>query len=246
MRITRALRGGAAAAALLAGLTLPASATIYTVTYTGIVTNDYADTEGLFGPANADLIGSHVKLVYTVDTTKGRNLVGSNFQQYAGGALDFPIPTTDPVTAVLTVGGVSVTLDGSAYGIDYRRNAPLNDDISQTVEDLLPTPNAYRQVQSYVLPPGDNVVTTTNPAASLSYNIAPAAFTNGVFDDYAYDPATDTVTYLEFLSWQNSNVTVKGDGGIPSVPEPASGALILAGLFGLGALRRMRAQTFAC
>lgn len=242
--VAKLLRSGTVAAALLAGMAHPASATIYTVTYTGVMTVG-VDQEGLFGPINGDLVGKSVKAVYTVDTTKGQHQLGSNFQQYSGGGNDFPAPTVSPVTAVFTVGGVSLALDSSAWGLDYRRNAPHNDAFSDSAEDYLGPANSMRELVAYVLPPGDDVITTSDPAAPLSYHLTSAATSFGTFFDEAYDP-TNGFYDLENLVWQTTDIAVKDVGGIPSVPEPATGALIIAGLFGLGVLKRARSQRFAC
>jgi phospholipase/lecithinase/hemolysin len=50
-----------------------------------------------------------------------------------------------------------------------------------------------------------------------------------------------------FLFWDDLHPTAQGhqflaDAVIEAVPEPATGLLLVAGLFGLGALRRRRAE----
>jgi len=124
MRMMRtSLLAVASIAAIMMASVSTASAATYVFTYSGTVSSGY-DYTGDFGAAGGDLTGKDFKAVYTL-TYPSANVV-SDFQDFAQhqvyGGSAYGSATSSPVSAAITVNGVTQTIAGGYTGQAYLAN----------------------------------------------------------------------------------------------------------------------------
>lgn len=237
------------AAALLAAA--PAAANVYLATYTGVlIGNSYAsyDVSGVFGTPGLALAGLNYRAQYRIDDGLANTpiYIGPDAGGYRdvsrllGGAA---YGTTAPVTATITINGVTVAVDGSGASVALQ----THHNFDQT----------YHYVQGHA---------GTSGSAGSSYIYAYAT----LFEPYEFLTSQDLRTPIDVDLSAISTMTAAGsfslrqfDAANPygfdwafgqfrvdhltiaaansTVPEPAAWALLVAG-FGLvgAALRRTR------
>ena len=220
------LISGVALAALLLASASSASATIATITYTGVVDATNNDNSlGLFGGGN--LGDDPFKLVVMVDTAKGiassgcvlgqctNSLVGGSFFSLRG-----------PVTASLTINGSTFDF-GAGYESSINNQTDAGADSLSSQLDYIQNGLALYQINAGVGAHDDATI--------------PLSFTT------PYSVAVDGVNVFGLSNYSISD----GLGGVSSgqldatrvtlttgVPEPATWAMMLVGFGGLGAVLR--------
>jgi len=106
-----------AAAAVLAGLaSSPASATVFSLIFTGTVTSDSeTNAFGVTGPATNTFVGLDFSDTFVIDTSMGNAVTGvGRYQEYLGGSSK---GATSPVSSVAVFGGQTEVFTGDYLGI---------------------------------------------------------------------------------------------------------------------------------
>lgn len=221
-------------ATLCAGLiatAVAADAAIVKITYHGTVLSGTDDT-GTFGTPTSDLTGYGFTVVYTVDDSKGTaTYLPPLYSTVGGGSSDNP-PDSSPVSADVTINGMSFHIDG-IYGGAAAQSAVLNENvaiaesIAFTGQTQVATGYAFSQLFL--------------GSGSLSWD-----FHTPFFHTVQPGDSANTQAY-----WQNTDVL---SGPLPSwsaimdvqwvsltatsVPEPATPAVFAVGFLGAARLRR--------
>jgi len=234
-----------AAALLLGGAVLaqPASAASYLITYTGTVSSGYDQTD-VFGLGGTDLTGQAFKAVYTLtDPTPGAYVYNDGFAGYTYGGTDYGAGIPSPLSAKITINGITKAISGDQEGFAYQVDGLLTssgyDQVYHFAYDYLyggsrqTQDYLYNSVYSYV----NNIVDTSNYTTPLDYSAQAGDSNNyGYFQFYDYNYVTGIYDQYASGSLTNERVTINLVSG---VPEPATWAMMLTG-FGLvgGAMRR--------
>lgn len=241
----RMYRSAAIAALACLAYSLPASATIFTVTWEGILESG---TYTVNSDPGVDMTGLGFKVVYTIDDSLGTdNSTPPTVASLFGGSV-FGVPTS-PVSALLTIEGLgSFALAGGensqASRVNYDPVSTFPDAASFQAADQIEDPGHHRTSSVF------SFLTETDPAIhgtlfdSTAYDALPirprAASDQSVFafqwNDIVTDLGTGETSQL-FVEAASSNGWI-----VPTraVPEPASWALMIGGLALAGAAMRRR------
>jgi hypothetical protein len=210
-----------------------ADAAILVATYTGTIA-DGRDVTGVFGAAGSDLAGDTYIAKYTLNTSNGtyvNNLPASD--DFYGGSSD---GTSSPVSATLTINGITQSIGGYYYGF-------------ATAVPTGPSTEHYARDYSDV----DNVITDY-----FTFTIQTTVSPISIYDTLPLTNTTNSYGMFQLINI-NTNTGLEsadayGDFGSPGtvqitgsagVPEPATWAMMMTGLFGLGAvLRHARGKQF--
>ena len=220
-------------------LAVPASATVYNLTYKGVVTSAL-DTTGEFGPG-ANLIGQSFTALVTYDDAKlGATYTGDvYYDDYTG------YGASNPVTATILLNGVTKSF-GATSGRDSRLDRSLlpgclfnctDARFQQNAEDRYTIDNLYPL--NYINLGGFS----SDGALSGLAHTAPN-FTNPPIDLYAYVNLFEQDIFT-LASRHSAAVEVRIDSVTGGVPEPATWAMMLTGFAGMGALLRRRRSHIA-
>ena len=265
--MTKTRQGGTALCAALAlaglGLTTPATAYVVKYTYTGVITNgnydDNYDHLGIFG-APTNLNGHAFKLVYTLNSTFGDIVTfqdsTSDKQTYRAVGSGFnpnPLAQLTPVTADLTLGGVTYHFDGeknpsdasSTFSFSQINVGYLFTDTEQNAKhggDLNSYVDIFARSFNFVQPDHFNhsyTIEFDNPAGSQTRD--PNFYTDGAF--YIRPTSADLLSFTHGAFAADKLVVTVSDG-VSGVPEPGTWGITLLGFGLLGArLRARRAQS---
>jgi hypothetical protein len=213
---------------------------LYTVTYAGTVSGS-TDLTGVFGGSGSSLNGKSFQAIFTVDDAlPGAFHVVNPSQRADYGGSSISISTPSPLSAVLTINGITRSIAGSYVGNGVLQNdAPTisgtRDGVYSGVEDRVATSSHYQgqdmaiQIWSFV----NEILASYNYSDSLNYVVQVGDFNSGSFHwlDYAIDPVSGAFTYAIQTQGKlnTSTVTIRA-----AVPEPASISLMALGLLGFG------------
>lgn len=208
---------GTLAVAAVAASALPASAAIIQITFSGTLDSGF-DSGGFFFDTPHALDGQTVSVVYTVDTSRGiisdtsvnRNLKGGDF-----------LGVSSPLSADLTINGKTEHFAGDFYS----NNSVMFDGtgVGQSVNDKSALSSRFIST-SYIYVPG-GLADDVNIPYAIDYNNPNAT---GILQFYFRNAAGDTLT-----SGMLQRIATPA-------PEPATWAMMLAGLAGLGVLARRK------
>lgn len=214
----------------------PARSAQYLVTYDGVVTSGY-DSTGVYGSASTSLVDEDVRVIYTLTFPKaGSEIYQDSVASFASGGIIFG--NVSPLTASVTVKGISRSLDGqNFYGSSERylkTEARAAEEISNYVYDFDLWGNTrqnyvYAHVYSYV----GSILSSSSLIAPLFYlpsgdDIAVGQFQISDNGGGASDLASGVFSI--------TSVSVAPAG---VVPEPGAWALLVVGFGMIGSnLRR--------
>jgi hypothetical protein len=222
---TSAALAGAAALAFCGA----ANATTVVETFTGTVASGL-DLFGRFGSAGADMTGDAFSMVFTFDPAQGLTQRPNTQVTWDGTG-----------TAILSLNGSSVTLNNIHLGLIHgQQDGIVSDGISANSST---TDGSGRLISNVsfgmqYLPPQNYAPILATP---ITYNDCAVYLPDcgGQFLDFEASAGK-----AEFLSLALSSVVITADGPLPdnffAIPEPSTWAMMVTGLFGLGAALRSR------
>ncbi len=244
----RILKAALPVLALVAGLG-HANAQIVTWTYTGTATG--TDNLGYFGPVGTVLTDGNVTVVITTDTTKGFLDSSQAPTSYLlqGGTLPSFNTSTNPITASVTINGVTHSNWGSLLYTDFSE-AIGNDDVAGTfVSQLIDSTSCDCAASTNI---GITMSDSWSSNISLTPDTAPSSLPDFI-SGAIYGPTTDIEFTLNSVTvvasttgngGNGGNGGDGGDGGMPAggAPEPQTWAILLAGFAGVGTMVRYAAR----
>ncbi|MEO6092369.1 MAG: PEPxxWA-CTERM sorting domain-containing protein [Novosphingobium sp.] len=205
----------------------PALAATQTITYTGSVAEGTFDYGGVFGTPSAYLSGLAYTAVFVLDTSLGIYASGCGdgycYSQYYGGQYN---GSTSPVTAILNINGKSHVFLGTSG-------------FSSSFSDVATGVYSQHQDQVHDGISNDDIY---GYAHSFDDSLIPASVTEP-FNIYAYN-----VIYRQLYFQISTPIGVTYSNGYDSIasvissaaPEPASWALMIAGMGAVGGAMRRR------
>jgi hypothetical protein len=211
------IKASLAGAALLPLAGSPASAAVMVATFTGTVASG-TDASGWFGAAGADLTGDAFSITYTYDTSRG-------YESTVPGSSDSVVYVpANPITNIAI----------SVNSIDHNLVTPSGDGLI-SVGFLGGYLNP--RVQFQYTPPGSEWIVQdegalSSPLTSLSQNFSGAITTVANQSLFSEGPTYGVGNV--FLADQTLSITNISAG----VPEPATWAVMMIGLGGIGAAMR--------
>ena len=230
-----AMVSGALALAASLGLAQPASATIYNLTYKGVVTSAL-DQTGEFG-AGANLVGQAftAQVVYDNAPAGATHWSGAYYDYLMGDG------AANPVTASILLNGVTKTF-GATSGYDERQDNTLNPNcmfgctdanFQQHAEDRFTQSGLY--TLNYINLGG---FSSDGSLSGLAHTVP--NFTNPPIQLYAFvNLFQQDIFTLDSRHHASVNVRIDSITG-GGVPEPGAWALMLMGFGAVGIWQRRR------
>lgn len=228
-----------AAALLLAGAIIqPASAATYLITYTGTVSSG-VDSTGVFGTKWTNLAGNSFTVVYTLTSPQpGSETYSSGPTAYARGGSSSG--TISPVSATITIKGITQTIDGSSFGQAYQFNDASDDSVSHVAQQYSLNETSY--VNNTISSSVNNIVNSTDYTAALNYLGQADDYRSGSFQIERYYVAGNgdyVFTGLAYGNLISNSVTI---AAVDAAPEPATWAMMIAGFGAVGGSLRRRSR----
>jgi hypothetical protein len=226
---------GALAGAALCSFASQASATIVTVTYTGIVSSAI-DQFGIFGPGDGyNLPGQTYIAKFTVDTSLGNHYSSpapQDVQAYSGGSV-IGVATSPITSATLTIGSVTASVPSTYSGLAITENvtdgplAPLGGEHHYAEANNGSDPyNNNILVQSYLSAQGYVTDGSTPWLTGQAYSPTSGEMDYLSLVDDAYHPSLGNETFI--------TGTVTSVAFSSAVPEPSTWAMMILGFAGVG------------
>jgi hypothetical protein len=223
-----------------------AQATTLVITYSGVVSSGI-DVTGVFGQAGQDLTGLSYTSVYSlIEPTPGAVVFtdGTSSTTYGGTAYDVP----SPISATLTINGVTLSVGGLYIGVVGRENG-LPGDIGYdllfheaqdyTAGTINETNNlVYNVIQSYT----NNFLGAGDYTTSLNYTVQAGDEASGGFQFFTGNVASGAGPINAYGNLTPQTVNVAGIT-ISAVPEPATWGMMFIGFGVLGAMSRRKKVT---
>ncbi len=245
----RVAKAGTFLVALAVGFSGYANAALFKITYTGTITSGF-DYGGMFYAPGTDLTGVPYSDEFILDTSTGAMSFDNGVTSSIDGLNNF-----SPITAKLTINGVSFQYGnkplthGSASQSNFfdGSNHAVYDEVSHYVQDF--DNGAYfnynwNRITSF----DNNIVDTSDYTANLYYAAQPLDRLDGAFLVWQSDPRFIGYPACGGFSCYASGglrpETVRIEGiAAPSVPEPATWAMMIAGFGSVGSARRFLRRT---
>ena len=238
------LAAALAAAAVIGAA--PASATITLATYTGTITGGNQssyDVTGVFGTPNAALGGLAYRVVYRIDDSLpgapfyfGPQGPNRDISELLGGS-SYGIAAI-PVTATITIGGVSVAIGGENASVDLQtfRNFQQTLHYVDGQVAALGAGNAAYVTEIATLFGSGGFLNSQDLRAPLDVDLTgfPAGQAGGGFSIYENNGGG---YHWAFGQLRAEHLTIATAG---AVPEPAAWSLMIAGFGLIGAALRRR------
>jgi len=222
----------AAVTAAALGVAAQASATVYTITYTGAVTSGFLED---YGVSYTDITGQAYSATYVVDTdTVGASLNAGSTYSYING-----FGSSAPVRGSFSVVGHTYKAQDKFYGEQFEARSSglsrLHSNVQGAGQSLLSGgtkfTDLYNTITSTVNELSDADVLTVPGSYVLDSNDTGVGFFQIYHENLGFFEA---VVNLDISGY---TVTL-GDSG--PVPEASTWALMIAGFGGVGAALRRR------
>lgn len=195
-----------------------AEAKIVTVTFSGVVSDDFDDADGIFGPQGGDLTGMTFVSTYQFDTSAGLHWVtpGQSVDIHGGSSMGYP---TVLASASITINSHTQSSSGYAFNEIYMN-------YGGSPQLYVESDDEGMEFYNYLEPTGPSNGWATSNFADFDGDVIGQ-------EGEGYYGIGNSWVYLV-----NQHLTISSEG---AVPEPATWAMILSG-FGLvgGALRSRR------
>lgn len=219
-----------AAVALVLGLATSAEAEIVTATYKGVV-NDGYDQTGVFGTAGANLAGDSFTVVYTInDAVLAYSVNDPGRQSLIYGGSDVVHYNQSPVSAVVTINGVAVSIAGTENGLAVQYTIIPEPD---QIYHYAATDERSFYVWNSVTSATDKFLSTSDYHAPLSHTIQRSDGATGRFYEDINDGGSVQSAYATLIPTSVTIVDV-------AVPEPTTWAMLILGMAMIGLAARRR------
>lgn len=226
------LRSILLASALLAAT--PAQAATYIITYQGTVSG--GSDSGIFGGSGNSLVGLDFTAVYMLtDPLPGALSVsdGSTYATTYGGS-GYSAPS--PVSATLTINGITQAVSGDYLGQAFQfnnRDGSLDEVYHHSLDrTVINGYNRDNYIQNQIYSNSNDFLSSIDYTSPLSYTVQAGDNWYGSFQFYAPDGS------YTIGSLKSTSVTIAALAG--GVPEPATWALMILGFGAVGGVLRQQ------
>jgi hypothetical protein len=197
----------------------PAQASIVTATITGVVTSG-TDISGVFGPPKTTLTGKNLpyKLVATIDDTKGSQPAPVGNPPYYSDIV--ATATSRPITATLTINGVSVSSGYGQYSLAQRDTPGIPNTGGEAVFGATAAITGQLNVQTTIYFNDPPFILSYNWESPLSYAPPSTNTSFGGFSLYTPEGLSGASGRLSVTS-----ITVSG----PPIPQISANGVQITG-----------------
>lgn len=217
----------------------PAAAQVATISVTGTVMSG-ADGSGIFGPANASLVGQAFSAVFNIKPTAGATTVTTATLSQL-----FGTGSASPVDAYLTIGGFTHYFSGMASSTALAQNAAGQGGTDKLLYFTDSTDygiNPVKQTLFYVgVDTLKNIIDAADFASYPTMDVTLQDNAKGFAQIANYDATTGSYGNVTYADLAVKTIGAK----VSAVPEPSSWMLMIAGFGAVGYAMRRRKVSFA-